>query len=261
MVDSNHTLTDVTLIGHRGFAGVAPENTVAAARQAGRLGADTIECDVLPTADGRPVVFHDRRLDAHGSSRGITDAAGAVDELPTEVVTDAHVLETTQQIPTFSAFVDAVPEEVGLNVELKHPGTGNVEGAPDTESHRDQWRPLVRQVLDTLDRETDTVLFSSFSKSSLEIVRSESPNARIAPIAWDLDTAVRMSEALGTEIIHPSIDGLESAETEPPKGYTVNAWTAKTWQDAQAAVQHGVDGLIADYPNLLSTVTEWNDEP
>lgn len=261
MVVSNDILTDVTLIAHRGFAGVAPENTLAAARRAGCLGADTIECDVVPTADGTPVVFHDRRLDSHGSSRGITDATGAVDELSTEAVTDTHILETTQQIPTFSAFVDAVPDKVGLNVELKHPGTGNVEGAPDTESHRDQWRPLVRQVLDTLDRDPDGVLFSSFSETPLDIVQSEASNARIAPIAWDLDTAIRMSDTLGTEIIHPSIEGLESAESEPPREYTVNAWSAKTWQDAHRTVQHGVDGVIADYPNLLSTVTEWNDEP
>lgn len=261
MVDSNITPTDITLFAHRGFAGVAPENTLTAARRAGRFGADVIECDVVATADGTPVVFHDRRLDDHRSSRGITDATGAVDEQSVETVTNANVLGTSQHIPQLSAFVDAVPDEVGLNIELKHPDTASIEGAPDNESHRDQWRPLVCRVLDTLDRNSDTVLFSSFSESALETVRSASTDAQIAPIAWDLDTAVTMADALDTEIIHPSIDGLRSAESRSLRDYTVNAWTAKTWQDARDAAQYGVDGVIADYPNLLSTVTGKKSEP
>lgn len=261
MVASNETSTDVTLFAHRGFAGVAPENTRAAAQIAGCLGADVIECDVVATADGTPVVFHDRRLDSYGASRGITDATGAVDERPTETVTGANVLGTSQQIPELSAFVDAVPDEIGLNIELKHPDTVSIEGAPDDESHRDQWRPLVRRVLDTLDQDSDTILFSSFSTSALDAVRSASADARIAPIGWDVDTAVTMADSLDTEIIHPSINGLRSAESRSLRDYTVNAWTAKTWQDAQDAVQYGVDGLIADYPTLLPTVTEQNSDP
>lgn len=261
MVASTATPPDVTLFAHRGFAGVVPENTLTAARRAAGLGADVIECDVVATADGTPVVFHDRRLDGRGASRGITDATGAVDERSTETVTGAHVHGTTQQIPTFSAFLDAVPDEVGLNVELKHPANASVDGAPDDESHRDQWRPVVRRVLDALDRDPETVLFSSFSAPALTTVRSASPHARVAPIAWDLETAVEMADDLDTEIVHPSIEGVRSAALESLGAYTVNAWTARTWQDARDAVQYGVDGLIADYPNLLSTATEWNGGP
>jgi len=261
MVGSADTPPDITLFAHRGFAGVLPENTLTAARRAARVGADVIEGDVGATADGTPGVYHDRRLDGRGASRGITDATGAVDELPTETVTSARVHGTVQRIPTFEAFVDAVPDEIGLNVELKHPATASVEGAPDVESHRDQWRPVVRQVLDVLDRDPETVLFSSFSKPALATVRSASPHARVAPIAWDLETAVEMADDLGTEIVHPSIDGVRSGSLDPLGTYTVNAWTAETWQDARDAVQYGVDGLVADYPNLLSAATAWDGRP
>ena len=258
MVNTTDTSADVTLFAHRGFAGVSPENTVAAARRAGSLGADAIECDVVATADGTPVVFHDRRLDDHGSSRGITDATGAVDERSTAAVTDAHVLGTDQRVPTLSAFVDAVPAEVALNVELKHPGTATTGGdAPETELRREQWRPFVERVLDRLDRDDRSVLLSSFSQSALEVVRSATTDASVAPIAWDLDTAVTMAEAVDAETVHPSIEGLRSAGAAPVEQYTVNAWTARTWQDARDAVRLGVDGLIADYPTLLSTAADW----
>lgn len=47
------------VIGHRGASGYRPENTLAAHELAVRLGADRLECDVVPTADGVLVVRHE----------------------------------------------------------------------------------------------------------------------------------------------------------------------------------------------------------
>ncbi len=50
------------IIGHRGAAGLAPENTLAAFSQAIASGADGVELDVLLSADGELVVHHDFSL-------------------------------------------------------------------------------------------------------------------------------------------------------------------------------------------------------
>jgi glycerophosphoryl diester phosphodiesterase len=50
------------LIGHRGAAGLAPENTLSAFERACGLGVDGIELDVLVSADGELVVHHDFRI-------------------------------------------------------------------------------------------------------------------------------------------------------------------------------------------------------
>ncbi len=50
------------VIGHRGAAGLAPENTLAAFKWAFNLGVDAVELDVLITADGKIVVHHDFSL-------------------------------------------------------------------------------------------------------------------------------------------------------------------------------------------------------
>ncbi|PKN62095.1 MAG: glycerophosphodiester phosphodiesterase [Deltaproteobacteria bacterium HGW-Deltaproteobacteria-15] len=50
------------VIGHRGAAGLAPENTLAGFRKALELGVDGIEFDVLLTADGEIVVHHNFAL-------------------------------------------------------------------------------------------------------------------------------------------------------------------------------------------------------
>jgi glycerophosphoryl diester phosphodiesterase len=65
----------VLRIGHRGAAGHAPENTLAAVRQGIELGVDFVEIDVRRTADGVLVALHDAtvnrttyRLEKSGSS-------------------------------------------------------------------------------------------------------------------------------------------------------------------------------------------------
>ena len=50
------------IIGHRGAAGLAPENTLAAFKRALNLGVDAIELDVLLTSDKELIVHHDYRL-------------------------------------------------------------------------------------------------------------------------------------------------------------------------------------------------------
>ena len=49
-------------IAHRGARSIAPENTLAAALKALQSGADLWELDVVMTADGEPVVIHDKDL-------------------------------------------------------------------------------------------------------------------------------------------------------------------------------------------------------
>ncbi len=50
---------DVQIMAHRGASKAAPENTLAAIRQAIADGADWVEIDVQETADGQVVVVHD----------------------------------------------------------------------------------------------------------------------------------------------------------------------------------------------------------
>lgn len=59
----------VLIIAHRGDSGRAPENTLPAFRSALQSGADLVELDYYHSADGVPVVFHDKTL------KRTTDAA------------------------------------------------------------------------------------------------------------------------------------------------------------------------------------------
>ena len=51
------------VMGHRGAAAHAPENTLASIRRAAEVGARWVEFDVMQTGDGVPVLFHDDSLE------------------------------------------------------------------------------------------------------------------------------------------------------------------------------------------------------
>ena len=53
---------DLNVIGHRGAAGLLPENTLAGFKKAIELGVDTIELDIHLTSDNKAVFYDDSRL-------------------------------------------------------------------------------------------------------------------------------------------------------------------------------------------------------
>ncbi|MBU1696851.1 MAG: hypothetical protein KKD21_07365, partial [Proteobacteria bacterium] len=53
---------DLNIIGHRGAAGLLPENTLAGFKKAMEIGVDAIELDICLTSDNEAVVYHDSGL-------------------------------------------------------------------------------------------------------------------------------------------------------------------------------------------------------
>jgi len=141
------------VIAHRGYAGIAPENTVeAATRAAAHEETAMLEIDVQPAACETPVVIHDERLDGSRDGRPLTDATGLVWETPLEDLQETHVLGTNATVPTLAEFLAAVPETVGINVELKNPGTtelrvGESLSSAERDQRRELWQPFVERVV------------------------------------------------------------------------------------------------------------------
>jgi glycerophosphoryl diester phosphodiesterase len=61
-IDVEQPAKKIDIIGHRGAAGLVPENTLSAFQRACEIGVDAIELDVLLTADNTIVVHHDYAL-------------------------------------------------------------------------------------------------------------------------------------------------------------------------------------------------------
>jgi len=110
----------VHVCGHRGYSLRYPENTLPSFGAAKAWGATTIEIDVVLTAEGEPIVLHDRTLDR------TTDGHGFVADLGLEQIRsldagarfDARFAGT--RVPTIAEIVDwAKREEMGIFLEIK----------------------------------------------------------------------------------------------------------------------------------------------
>ena len=66
------TITIPKVIGHRGAAGYAPENTLASIRKAAELGARWVEFDVMLSQDEVPILMHDDTLNRTTNDQGPT---------------------------------------------------------------------------------------------------------------------------------------------------------------------------------------------
>ena len=64
------TLKIPKIIGHRGAAGYAPENTLDSIKTAAEMGFDWVEFDVKLTKDSVPILFHDETLDRTTNGHG-----------------------------------------------------------------------------------------------------------------------------------------------------------------------------------------------
>ena len=123
-----------TVIGHRGSAGEAPENTLASFALGLKAGAAILESDVHLTRDGVPVLLHDDLVDR------TTDGSGRVAELS---LTRLHALDAGHRfntdggrsypfrgrglrVPTLEEALAAFPD-ARFNLELKEGVPGLVE--------------------------------------------------------------------------------------------------------------------------------------
>jgi glycerophosphoryl diester phosphodiesterase len=110
----------VHVCGHRGYSLHYPENTLPAFAAAKAWGATTIEIDVVLTAEGEPIVLHDRTLDR------TTDGHGFAADFALEQIRrlDAGARFNPRfagtRVPTLAEVVDwAGAEEIGIFVEIK----------------------------------------------------------------------------------------------------------------------------------------------
>ncbi len=146
------------IIGHRGCAGYAPENTLVSIHTAADMGVEWIELDIKLTKDEIPVIFHDETLDRTTNGSG-NIADKTLEELK-ELDCGGWYGESFAgiQIPTLEEAIDVLLERnLGLNLEIK-PCAGKEKDTAE----------IALDLLSTIWDDHDRLLISSFQHVSLE---------------------------------------------------------------------------------------------
>ena len=233
------------VIGHRGAAGYAPENTLEGIHTAADMGLDWVELDVKLTRDQVPIIFHDDTLDR------TTNGSGPVAQID---YADLKSLEAGSwfgdsfsgiKIPTLEEAIDVLLEHnMGLNLEIKPcPGCEKetAEVALD----------LLSQIWDDHDK----ILISSFQHVSLETameMAEDWPRGILLPEEWPENWAelveylkVSTINLNGNKVNRNQIEDAVDMEL-PVLAYTINdplkARELQSW---------GVDGFFSDEPDII----------
>jgi glycerophosphoryl diester phosphodiesterase len=112
-------MPDRGICAHRGAMDTHPENTLAAFKEAVRLGAHMIEFDVRMSLDGHLLILHDETVDRTSNGQG------KISELSLDEVKqlDAGSWKAEkfsgETIPTFQEALAVMPENIWLNVHIK----------------------------------------------------------------------------------------------------------------------------------------------
>jgi glycerophosphoryl diester phosphodiesterase len=233
------------VIGHRGAAACAPENTLAGLRKAKALGCRWIEFDVRLTADAEPILLHDGRLER------TTDGRGKVSALPLSAVRRHDAggwfgpSFAGQRVPTLEEALTLLAElQIGANVELK--------------SARGREAETGKVVADTVarlwPRGLPPPLISSFLPEALAAAWECAPGIargmlfRTIPRNWR-----HFAERLGCATIHADHRRLRPAIVAEIRasGYSLLAYTVNDLKRANTLFDWGVASVFSDAPHRL----------
>lgn len=249
------------VFGHRGAAGLAPENTLPSFAMALQLGADVLELDVHATRDGVIVVFHDPDLDR------TTDGSGplhALDFATLRQLDAGHQFTRDGRdfpyrghgvrVPTLEEVLRAFPG-VPINMEIKYSDPPiaaatvqvlracGAEGRVVLAAERDDMMAEVR-------RQCGAMPTSFATGEAIDFV------GRLQ--AGDFSGYVAPGVALQVPASYEGVDIVTPAfvEAAHEAGVEVHVWTINHRDEMDRLLALGVDGIMSDLPGLARVAVD-----
>jgi glycerophosphoryl diester phosphodiesterase len=249
----------VLTIAHRGASARAPENTLAAIREAAALGADAVEIDVQRTRDGALVLLHDATLarTTDASSRYPRRGPWSVGSL---TLLEVRALDAgswksprfaRERVPTLRHTLRTIGElgDLRLLLELKLP-----------ERHPGIVADLAR-VLEDAQRdgllETRRVVVQSFDVTAMKELKARCPELEVGVLGLPPRAHLPALATWASQVNphHASLDA-SYVEAVHANGMRCLTWTVDRPFAMRRAIRAGVDGVITNRPDVLLRQSE-----
>ncbi len=238
---------------HRGFSGKYPENTLLAFQKAVDIGADIIEFDLRATKDLVPIVLHDATLDR------TTDGVGSPNEYTLAEIKKLNAsffirtpdgtgkrfdkpLYPQLEIPTFEEVLQAMPETIGLNIQV----------------YQTQPRDFLETICKLYDEydlyNRGYLTMSTFDEA--QIVRQINDKIDLCILekqdAMDEALLVKLKD-FGCDIIQPARSCVtpELCKLIRRMEFRANMFGSNTEQDNKKYLSMGMQGILTDFPDVL----------
>ncbi|MFC2086344.1 glycerophosphodiester phosphodiesterase [Bacteroidota bacterium] len=248
-LNSIMTSSQTKIIAHRGFSGIAPENTLIAFQKAIECGADYFELDVQKTKDDSIVVIHDVTVDRTSSN----DMKGVVAEMTYGDLTAVKVGYSkkfsdkykNEKIPTLRETLELSKNKIKVCIEIKVLGV----------------EKEVVKIVNKLGVKDDVIIFS-FYYPVIAKIRQLDKNISTLFLVNKADEMtidyVKIIESDAIGVGSETKVSKEFLETAHNYGIEVWKWTVNDEDEMQQLFDIGIDGLITNYPDKaikeLSTI-------
>ncbi len=243
----------VQIQAHRGGAGLAPENTMAAFRNAADLGVPWFELDVRRCATGELIVFHDRTLErVAGIKKDVTTMSWS--ELK-KIDVGSHFSEefAGEPIPLLQEVVEVFRDRVRLNIEIK-----------EDSARGDGTATALAAFIDRMALSSECIV-SSFNPGSLLRVKLNSsvPLSLVYPTEGTglRDRLLRrpwLAPLLSVYALHPAhrVVTEDLVRKAHLRGLAVNTWTVNEESRMRELIRLRVNALITDFPDVALRVVD-----
>lgn len=241
----SEALEKICITAHRGASDGAPENTMASIALAIEEGADYVELDVRLTADGVPVLLHDKTL---SRTTGVSKKVEQVTykELATYDAGSSYSKQYAgEAVPRLEDVLKKYGGKIGFNLELK-----------DKES-----KELVRLVVKLIEAHgmEESCVVTSMSYPQLEWVKERKPTIRTGYILslaygdfseWKAADFLSIRSGFLTENVVKEAHAL---------GKEVHVWTVNKEKELIRMKTIGVDNIITDKPAYAREIIQNNN--
>jgi glycerophosphoryl diester phosphodiesterase len=234
------------VIGHRGAARHAPENTLASLRAAASMGVACVEFDVRLTRDGVPVLFHDDTVERTTDGRGRLGALTLAQARRLDAGAWFGPRFAGERVPTL---VEAIRVLVRSNL------AANIELKPEEAQGAATARAVLAVLRKSWPRDRPRPLLSSFDWSVLATLAAEDAG-------WPRGLLIRhprqpqwraWAVRVGAIAVHCGARGLDRAglETVKAAGLPVAVYTVNDVRRARSLWTWGAVAIFTDDPSRL----------
>lgn len=231
--ESSHVLVAAHRAAHEKY----PENSIAAIKEAIRLGVDVIEIDVKVSKDGIPMLMHDGKVDRTTNGKGDLEEQNFKDLRKLHLVADGK--KSGETIPTLREALEVAKGKILVDLDLK---TSRINE--------------VMEVVKSTGTE-DIVFFFDSDYQILSKVDAASKQFMLMPRAHNIAMADSASKLFSPEVIH-----IDESFNTPEACKLIKDNGARVWINAlgksdrlivQGNVKQAVDQLIVNGANIIQT--------
>jgi glycerophosphoryl diester phosphodiesterase len=262
--------------GHRGARGLMPENTIEAMHEALRYPVTTLEMDVVISKDKKIVVSHEAWMNPEVCKR--PDGKNFKEhEINLYQMDYSEILSYDCGSLPYQRFPDQKKISVGkpllstlvtdIENQLKKEKRTifyNIEIKSDLYQESHGFQPKVPEFCDLVVKEVRALLkddrftIQSFDPRVLKYIHSQYPGITLSYLSDKKETPDSVLKILGfiPAIYSPDYQTLSYNDIPPfhAREMKIVPWTVNNVEDMKRLLTWGVDGIITDYPNLISQV-------